>query len=43
MRSANKVQIVFCKELQDAVRSKGVRYPAVILAPALHLLIGISP
>ena len=43
MCSADEVQVVLCKELQDAVRSKGVRHPAVVLAPAFDLFIRVSP
>ena len=41
--AADEVHVVFVEELCDHVCSEGEGHPAVVLAPAQHVLVGVGP
>ena len=41
MGSADEVQVMAVEELADYIRSKGEGDPAVVLSPALHVLVWV--
>ena len=43
MGSADEIQVMPGQEIEDTVRSKRIRHPSIILAPAFDFFVRVSP